>query len=34
MGEIKNAIKHCEKSIEANAEFQGASQLLEELKKM
>jgi cyclase len=34
LGQIENAIKHCEKSIEANAEFQGASQLLKELRKM
>ncbi|UCC81189.1 MAG: MBL fold metallo-hydrolase [Candidatus Zixiibacteriota bacterium] len=33
-GEIEKAITHCEKSLEANPEFQGASSLLEELKKM
>jgi tetratricopeptide (TPR) repeat protein len=33
-GDIKKAIGHCEKSLEANPEFQGASQLLDELKKM
>ncbi|UCE67008.1 MAG: hypothetical protein JSU85_03075 [Candidatus Zixiibacteriota bacterium] len=33
-GEIKKAIAHCEKSLEANPEFQGASSLLEELRKM
>ena len=33
-GEIEKAFTHCEKSIEANPEFQGASNLLEELKKM
>lgn len=33
-GEIEMAITHCEKSLEADPEFQGASQLLEELKKM
>ena len=34
LGQIKDAIAHCEKSLEVNPEFQGASQLLEELKKM
>jgi cyclase len=34
LGQIDDAIKHCEKSIEANAEFQGGPALLEELKKM
>lgn len=33
-GEIEKAITHCQKSIEANPEFQGASKLLEELKKI
>jgi tetratricopeptide (TPR) repeat protein len=33
-GEIEKAISHCQKSVEANPEFQGASKLLEELRKM
>lgn len=33
-GDIKKAISRCEKSLEANPDFEGASQLLEELKKM
>ena len=34
LGQIDEAIKHCEKSIEANSEFQDGPALLEELKKM
>jgi cyclase len=33
-GDIEKAIRHCEKSLEANPEFQGAKDFLEELKKM
>jgi len=33
-GDIKKAKSYCEKSLEANPEFQAASQLLEELKKL
>ncbi|MCP4633709.1 MAG: MBL fold metallo-hydrolase [candidate division Zixibacteria bacterium] len=33
-GELKKAITHCQKSVDANSEFQGALKLLEVLKKM
>jgi len=33
-GDKKKAISHCEKSLKANPDFQGAAQLLEELKKL
>ena len=33
-GDIKKAISHCEKSLKAKSDFQAASRLLEELKKM
>lgn len=33
-GNVKKAIDYCEKSLKAKPDFQGAAQLLEELKKM